>query len=189
MTEVIGICGRSCSGKSFVSKELLKYFDANRINADMYFKKKPKRAYGDFKNFDTIDSLRFDLLVSALKNLTKGKPAKIVSEVKTEIPDKIIEPREILILEGFLIFAVPEVLKFIDKKIYLEISDENLIKRRTARARSKYDTDMNYIKRVVLPNSKKYAKIQKKEADIVIDANQPKEKVLKDVLDFLKAFQ
>ncbi len=183
---IIGICGRSCSGKSYVSKELLKYLpDSNRINADMYFKKESPKIYREMQNFDIPESIDFEMLIKAVRSLKAGNETKIVSKIHTQKPDTLIKAKKYLLIEGILIFAKDELCDLFDNKIFLDISDENLIKRRTKRARSKYDTNLDYIKNVVLPSSKKFGAIQKKRADIIINANLSKKKVLEDVLDFL----
>ena len=190
MTRIIGICGPSCSGKSYVSKKLLKYFpDSNRINADMYFKKDSTEVYKGIKNYDTPESINFKLLIKAVKKLKQGKPAFIIEKIHSELPNKELQPKEYLFVEGILIFANSELAALFDSKIFLDITDENLLKRRTERGRSKYDTNLDYIKNIVIKHAHEYKGMQKSEADIIIDANHPKEKVLEDVLSFLKSSQ
>lgn len=71
MAYVIGICGASCSGKTTVSKEIMKRYkndDILIISQDNYY------FGGDHKtNYDIPSAVDFQKLISDIKDLIAGK--------------------------------------------------------------------------------------------------------------------
>lgn len=170
---IIGVSGRSCSGKSSVVKELEeKYKDFLHINQDKFFKVKAD-------NWESPNSLRIDRLIYSLKKLRNGESTHIPSHRWTEVFDREVKPHKVIIVEGYLLFTNEELSKLFDKKIWVEVSDENILYRRLKR-----DGEMNgidYIKNNVIPESKRYEKDQQKRADIIINGNNSKEKIIGDI--------
>jgi len=178
---VIGVCGRSCSGKSRVVRKLEEYNkDYLRIAQDRFFKKKSAC-------YEHPESLRNDRLIYSIKKLRKGDPTHIPSKGFTEEFDKKIYPKKIIIIEGFLLFSQKNLSDLFDLKIFVDVSDLGILYRRTKRdGTSAY---MDYTMHTVIPESKRYDKIQKNRADIIIDGNRPKEEVMKDVDKVVKNFR
>jgi len=173
---LIGICGRSCSGKSTVSKRLEElYKDFLHINQDSFFKK-------GLDNYENPESLMMDKFIDSLKKLREGDSIYIPTWKDTE--NKLVSSKKIIIVEGFLLFIDEEIVDLFDKKIFVDVSDEILLKRRIKRSADIYDT-FEYTKNVCIPESKKYEQIQKERADVVIDGNQSKENILKEVEEYL----
>jgi len=176
---IIGISGRSCSGKSTVVKELEEKYrgDFLHINQDKFFKIRAD-------NWESPESLRFDRLIYSLKKLKKGQTTHIPSHRWTEVFDREIKPHKIILVEGYLLFVNKELNKIFDKKIWVEVSDLNILYRRTKRDNTSKNIDYTY--EVVIPESKKYEKKQQEEADIIIDGNKNKDEIIKDVENYLK---
>lgn len=176
---IIGISGRSCSGKSTVAKELEEKYkgDFLHINQDKFFKVKAD-------NWESPESLRFDRLIYSIKKLKKGQKTHIPSHRWTEVFDREIKPHKIIIVEGYLLFVDKELNKLFDKKIWVEVSDLNILYRRTKRDNTSKNIDYTY--NIVIPESKKYEKIQSDEADIIIDGNKSKEEIIKEVEKAIK---
>ncbi|MBI2047095.1 hypothetical protein HYT26_02960 [Candidatus Pacearchaeota archaeon] len=178
---IIGVCGRSCSGKSSVVKELeAKYKDFLHINQDKFFKIKAN-------NWESPDSLRIDRLIYSLKKLKKGESTHIPSHRWTEVFDREIAPHKVIIVEGYLLFTDKELNKLFDKKIWVDVSDVNLLYRRLKKFNDLNQLD--YAMNVVIPQSKKYETIQKKEADIIIDGNKSKEEIMEDIEKQIKKWK
>ena len=175
---IIGVSGRSCSGKSSVIKELeTRYKDFLHINQDKLFKTKAD-------NWESPDSLRIDRLIYSLKKLRKGESTHIPIHRWTEVFDREVTPHKVIIVEGYLLFVEEELSKLFDKKIWVEVSDENILYRRLKRDGNMEGLD--YIKNVVIPESKKYEKIQQKRADIIIDGNKTKEEITNELEEYIK---
>jgi uridine kinase len=176
---IIGICGRTCSGKSSVAKALEKKYHpfCVRIGQDKFFKK-------IITSPEEPSEINFDKLISALKRLKSGKSAKIPGKARTEIYDRLIEPKQFIIVEGFLLFVNEELNTLFDKKIFFDVSDLNLFFRRIKRG------DVNdyfaYTLLKAIPKSKKFEKIQKSKAEIIINANKSHEGLLKEIEQFLE---
>jgi len=186
--KIIGICGRSCSGKSRIAKKIAEKYpdDVLIINSDKFFKifNDPKSNKTD--GWESPNSIRFDRIIYSVKKLKAGNTTHIPSHRRTEDFDKLIYPKKIVIVEGYLIFTNKELTGLFDLKLFVDISDINILYRRLLRE-GKID-DIDYIMQKVILISKKYDQIQKDVADIIIDGNKPKDKVLKDAEQYLKNY-
>jgi ADP-ribosylglycohydrolase/dephospho-CoA kinase len=175
---IIGVCGRSCSGKSTVVKELEEKYKGEflHINQDKFFKVKAD-------NWESPDALRMDRLIYSIKKLKNGQPTHIPSHRWTEVFDREVKPHKIIIVEGYLLFVNEELANLFDKKIWVDVSDANIVYRRTKRdSTSKY---IDYTVNTVIPESKKYEEIQRNRADIVINGNKSKEEIIQEFEELL----
>ncbi len=94
---IIGVGGRSCSGKSTVVKALEETYkqDVVHICQDKFFKVKAK-------NWESPDSLRMDRLIYSIKKLKSGQSTHIPTHRWTEVFDNKIKPCKFVIVEGYL---------------------------------------------------------------------------------------
>lgn len=134
---IIGICGLSGSGKSSVSRAVLERFPGKIcvLEHDMYYyaqKDKPK-----IHNYDHPDALETGLLINHINELRNGRTIERpiydfkVSDRKTETVK--ITPHPILIIEGLLIFNIPELMPLFDLRIYIDVPLDKAIIRRIKR--------------------------------------------------------
>ncbi|HNX49962.1 MAG TPA: uridine kinase [Thermoanaerobaculaceae bacterium] len=126
---IIGIAGGSGSGKSTVASVILKRVGARRIAFlmhDAYYKdlshiEMAKRVK---ENFDHPDSLDTPLLVQHLRELRARRAVEMpVYDFKTYTRTSEtlrIEPRAVIIVEGILIFAEPELRELFDVKLFVD---------------------------------------------------------------------
>ena len=179
---IIGVCGRSCSGKSTVIKELEEKYKGEflHINQDKFFKVKAD-------NWESPESLRIDRLIYSIKKLKNGQSTHIPSHRWTEVFDREVKPHKIIIVEGYLLFVDAELSNLFDKRIWVEVSDANILYRRTKRDGTSKHID--YTMNAVIPESKKYEEIQRKRADIIIDGNKTKEKIIEDMEGNIKKWR
>jgi uridine kinase len=183
---IIGVCGRSCSGKSVITRYLEdKYSDSIlRIPSDRFFKVFNPKELVETDGWESPESIRWDRLIYSIKKLRNGKSTHIPSKGWTEIFDKLVEPKKIILIEGYLIFTNKELVDLLDKKIWVEISDLNILYRRTKRdGTSKH---MDYTMNKVIPISKRYEEMQRKRADIIIDGNKTKEEIIHEIEAYIK---
>jgi len=171
---IIGVCGRSCSGKSTIIEELEKKYMGRflHINQDKFFKVKAD-------NWERPEALRLDKLVEAIKKLKAGKDTFIPTHRWTENFDREVKPHEIIIVEGYLLFVDEELTNLFDKRIWVDVSDANILYRRTKRDNTSAHID--YTMNVVIPESKKYEEMQRKRSDIIIDGNKTKEEIINEI--------
>jgi len=179
---VIGVCGRSCSGKSTVVKELKERYKekVEHIKQDKFFKVKAS-------NWERPEALRNDRLIYSIKKLKSGKSTHIPTHRWTEVFDKEVKPHKLIIAEGYLLFVDPKLSNLFDKKIFVDVSDTNILYRRTKRDNTRKNID--YTINVVIPESMKYEEIQRKRADIIIDGNKTKEKIIQEIDGYIKKWQ
>ena len=180
MPTIVGVCGRSCSGKSTIAKRYEAENPASviRICQDRFFKK-----YAD--NWESPEALNNDNLIQSIEDLKHGKSTYVPSAGWTEIYDRCIEPKPIIIVEGYLLFENKDLVSLFDKKIYVDVSDVNMLYRRTKRDNtSRY---IDYTMHTVIPESKKYLEMQKSRADAILDGNLPKESIYNDFLECIQS--
>ena len=136
---VIGIAGGTGSGKTTVANAIVRRVGEERIaflSHDAYYRDfvdLPKNIL-DGKNFDHPDSLESDLLVRHLKALKGGAAVEVpVYDFKTHrrAPETHrIEPRKVILVDGILIYAEPELRKLFDVRIFVDTdADVRLIRR------------------------------------------------------------
>ena len=169
---VIGICGKSCCGKSSIARKICEgYKDVLHIDSDKFFRR-------EADNWQVPESLRIDKLIECIKKLKSGKHCFMPSVMKTEVFDKKVVPHKLIVIEGHLLFVDERLVKLFDRKIFVEVSEKNMLFRRLRRAGSHKRKD--YIKNVVIPEARKFEDLQRKNADIIIDGNKSEKKVFKE---------
>lgn len=171
---IIGVGGRSCSGKSTVVKELEEKYKGEflHINQDKFFKVKAE-------NWERPESIRFDKIIEAVSLLKEGKKAFIPTHRWTETFDREVKPHKIIIVEGYLLFVNEKLNKLFDKKIWVDISDLNLLYRRLKKFNDLNQLD--YAMNVVIPESKSFEAVQREKADIIIDGNKSPNEIIQEL--------
>jgi uridine kinase len=177
----VGVAGGTGSGKTTVARKILEDFndgDAVIIEQDSYYKELHGMSIEERAkvNFDHPDSLDFDLLVSHLNSLRNGEtiecPVYDFTQHARKDESKLIKPVRIVVVEGILIFAVSELRKLFDIKIYVDTDDDERLLRRierdmNERARSFDSIKEQYLK-TVKPMFLKFSEPSKRYADIII---------------------
>ena len=135
---VIGIAGGSGSGKTSVTMKILEFLDAHHVAVlqhDSYYKDlNVHQSHEPMEvNFDHPDSLDTSMLIDHVRSLKSGKPAdQPIYNFATHRrmkETKRLEPKEIIIVEGILIFVEKELRDLMDIKIYIDTdADERLIR-------------------------------------------------------------
>jgi uridine kinase len=135
----IGIAGGTGSGKTTVVNDILKQLDSNSVNVltqDNYYHYNPELSFDERVklNYDHPRSIDFELLIEHIKRLKAGLPIdepiySFITHSRTG-DFTLIQPRGILIVEGILVLAHPELRKEFDVKVFVNAdSDERLIRR------------------------------------------------------------
>ena len=126
---VIGIAGGTGSGKTTIADYLLETVGPEKIAFlphDAYYHELPHLSPEERAkvNFDHPSALETDLLIEHIHQLKAGKSIELPQyDFKTHTRTSqttLIEPQQILIVEGILIFAEPDLRKLFDLKIYVD---------------------------------------------------------------------
>ncbi len=178
---VIGIAGGTGSGKTTVASVILKRVGANQIAFlphDAYYKDLTTLTLDDRRrvNFDHPDSLETDLLVQHVQQLRDGKPVElpVYDFTNHSRTDKTIhvEPRQIILVEGILIFYESELRKLFDVKIFVDTdADIRFIRRLqrdiVERGRTTESVINQYL-HTVRPMHMEFVEPSKRYADVII---------------------
>lgn len=180
---VIGIAGGSASGKTSVAKKLLenqisKVGSIALIRLDDYYKDLSnlsieKRAA---TNFDHPDSIDFKLLKTHLMALKAGKkinkPIYDFTIHNRKQETELINPVNVVILEGILTLSELDIRQLCDIKLYVDTPDDirfiRRLKRDTKDRGRTIESVINQYMDTVRPMHEQFVEPSKRYADIII---------------------
>lgn len=181
---IVGITGGSGVGKTTLIKKLYKEFEGKitTLSLDNYYKPKHEQVkdHNGVTNFDLPTALDTNQLEKDLLQLLDNQPIK--QKIYTfNNPDKadeflLIEPNEILIVEGLFVMHYPFVKERLDYSVYLSVKSELQLERRLKRDM----TERNYTKESiiyqwenhVIPAYDQFVRPYKPLADLIITNNE-----------------
>jgi uridine kinase len=178
---IIGIAGGTGSGKTTVAQAIYDRVGSSRIewiSHDSY--------YRDFEglspderhkiNFDHPDSLETELLIRHLDVLGKGSSVEVplydFASHRRRTDTQRVEPRRVVIVEGILVLAEPELRKRIDIKLFVDTPADIRFMRRLmrdiqTRGRSLESVVHQYMT-TVRPMHEEFVEPSKRYADLII---------------------
>ncbi len=139
---VIGICGGSGSGKTTLAELVVEKLGPERaigLAFDSYYRDQGHLAPEERAkvNYDHPDSLDGPLIAEHLTALAEGKEAAVPvydfsTHCRTTDVD-IIEPRPVIVVEGILLLAYPELRDCLHLSVFRECPEDIRFDRRVAR--------------------------------------------------------
>ncbi|MCF6465650.1 uridine kinase [Clostridium sp. Cult2] len=178
---LIGITGGTGSGKSTVSKEILKSIHRKNvviIEQDSYYKDQSHLSFNERikTNYDHPFAFDNQLLLKHLKDLMNNKSIeKPIYDFEQHTRKKetiTVYPKEIIILEGILILNDDDIRNLCDIKIFVDTdSDVRVIRRilRDIKERGRtLDSIIHQYMNTVRPAHLQFVEPTKKYADIII---------------------
>jgi len=181
-TTIIGIAGGTASGKTTLAKKVYEasqnYGSVIMIRLDDYYKKIEGKTYEErtLVNYDHPDSYDSKLLIEHLNDLKNGKSINrptydFVNHNRSD-ETVLINPANVIIVEGIMNFAIPELLKMFDIKIFVDTADDIRFIRRLKRdmrdrGRSAESVITQYLT-TVRPMHLSFVEPSKRYADIII---------------------
>ncbi|KAF4092269.1 hypothetical protein AMELA_G00018910 [Ameiurus melas] len=180
---VIGLCGGSASGKTTVANKIIEALDVPWVvllSMDSFYKVLSKEeqelAARNEYNFDHPDAFDFELLVTVLRKLKKGKSIKVpVYDFTTHSRHKewkTVYGANVVIFEGILSFANKELLKLLDMKVFVDTDSDIRLVRRLKRDISERGRDLAGVikqyNKFVKPAFEQYIEPTVQVADIVV---------------------
>ena len=177
----VGVAGGSGSGKTTIAHNLINAFsarDAALIQQDSYYKEIKNKTIEERAktNFDHPDAIEFELLKEHILRLKDSKsiekPIYNFSTHLREEAKETIEPSQIIIVEGILVLAVPEIRELLDIKIFVDTDADEMLLRRVERdiherGRTFESVREQYLN-TVKPMYLKFCEPSKRYADIII---------------------
>ncbi|KAG8011498.1 Uridine-cytidine kinase-like 1, partial [Nibea albiflora] len=180
---VIGLCGGSASGKTTVANKIIEALDVPWVvllSMDSFYKvlnkEEQELAAKNEYNFDHPDAFDFELLVTVLRKLKKGKSVKVpVYDFTSHCRRKewkTVYGANVVIFEGILAFANKELLKLLDMKVFVDTDSDIRLIRRLKRDISHRGRDISGIikqyNKFVKPAFEQYIEPTVQSADIVV---------------------
>ena len=178
---VIGIAGGSGSGKTTVVKTLIRQLPGKVvvIPQDSYYKDSSHLPVEERRkiNFDHPDAIDWKLLCQQIRELKQGKTIEqpvysyiTCSRSKTETVT--VEPADVIIIEGILIFTCKELRDQLNIKIFVDAdSDDRLMRiivRDIAERGRTIETAIEHYAATVKPMHLQFIEPSKRYADIII---------------------
>ena len=196
---VVGIAGGTGSGKTTITRKLVRQLgpDVSVISYDNYY-----TAHHDMPfeercklNYNHPDSFDTELFLRDIRALKAGKTVQcpvydytIHDRSDETIP---IKPASVIIAEGILIFASPEICREMDIKIFVDTdADVRIIRRimRDVRDRGRsLDSVVNQYLTTVKPMHEQFVEPSKRRADIIIPEGGHNQVAFEMVLQRIRA--
>lgn len=178
---IIGLAGGSGSGKSTILRRLLDELGPEHVSVlehDAYYKDLGDIPFEDRLrvNYDHPDSLETPLLVSHIEQLLAGqavdKPVYDFANHTRAGETQRIEPTPIIIVEGILVLAEPELTEQMDIRLFVDTDDDIRLIRRirrdmVERGRS-LESILGQYESTVRPMHIEFVEPSKRQADVII---------------------
>ena len=177
---VIGIAGGTGSGKTTLMDNIIAKFGdvVTVLSHDNYYKRRDDLTYEQRCgiNYDEPDALETDLMAVHLDRLRHGEaidcPVYDFTQHNRANETVRIVPKNVIIVEGILIFENKPLRDLMDIKIFVDTDADVRLCRRIARDVTKrgrtLESVLSQYQNTVKPMHEKYVEPSKKFADIVV---------------------
>jgi len=177
---LIGIAGGTGSGKTTMAKKIQDAFPDQSILIcqDSYYKDLSHLTMEEKAktNLDHPNSLDFDILRHHLIDLMNKKPIEqpiySFTTYERDVETQHVEPAQVIIVEGILLFAALEVRDLFDLKIFVDTDNDirllRRIERDTAERGRSFDSVKNQYLTTVKPMHDAFVEPSKQYADVII---------------------
>lgn len=178
---IIGIAGGTGSGKTTVVTKIANNLPQENVTIlpqDAYYKDNSELTFEERKkiNYDHPNSIDFDLLLEHIQKLKNGEPINqpIYSYITHSRSDDytVVHPKEILIIEGILVFTNEALRKLCDIKIFVHADADDRLIRRIRRDITERGRDveevLNRYEKTLKPMHNKFIEPTMKYTDMII---------------------
>ena len=177
---VIGIAGGTGSGKTTLMKNIIEKFGdvVTVLSHDNYYRRNDHLNYEErcLINYDEPGALETDLMARQLEALRNGQaidcPVYDFSQHNRSQETVHIEPRQVIIVEGILIFENEALRNLMDMKIFVDTDADIRLCRRIKRDVNKRGRTLESViaqyQTTVKPMHEKYVEPSKRYANIVV---------------------
>jgi len=197
---VVGIAGGTASGKTTVAKKILKALSDHAvafIDQDAYYKEMADLSPEERRevNFDHPDAFDTDLMVRHISDLKAGraieKPIYDFVAYARRTETKLIQPADVVIIEGILVLHLAPVRELCGMKIFVDAEDDVRIIRRLIRDIKDRGRDFDRVVeqyfRSVRPMHMGFVEPSKRHADIIVPQGGDNEVAIQMLVDAIRA--
>ena len=199
-TFATGISGGSGSGKTSLARALMEALGAERcslVDHDSYYRDLSDRPLSvrERVNFDHPDSLENDLLARHIRDLLRGvaveRPVYDFATHTRATATRRVEAREVVVCEGILLLAVPELQRSFDLRVFIDTPADVRALRRvqrdiTERGRTVHSVVQQYFE-TVRPMHEQFVAPCRARADLVLDGTQPPDSLVEQLEAVVRA--
>ena len=178
---VIGIAGGSGSGKTTVVKAITRQLNGKVvvIPQDSYYKDSSHVPVEERKNinFDHPDAIDWKLMCQQIRELKQGHTIQqpvysYISCSRSKTETVTVEPADVIIIEGILIFTCKELVDQLDVKIFVDADDDDRLMRVMLRDITERGKDVRWVierySKTVKPMYIQFIEPSKRFADIIV---------------------
>ena len=176
----VGVAGGTGSGKTTLTRALLDRFSGQSsvVFMDNYYKDQSHLTWDErvVTNYDAPEAFDVELMAEHLRQLRSGHaidcPVYNFAEHNRAAETIRVEPSPVLVIEGILLFALPELTEQLDLKLFVDTDADVRILRRiqrdvVERGRSLASVEEQYLQ-TVKPMHELYVDPSKRSADLII---------------------
>jgi uridine kinase len=196
---VIGIAGGTGSGKTTIAKNITRELPTSSIaliDHDSYYNNRLDLTLEErnLLNFDHPDSLDTGLLIEHVKALRSGNAVRVPAyDFKTHSRKSetvLVDSLPIVVVEGILVFADPELRSLFDMKIFVDTDADIRVFRRIRRDMEERGRTFESVReqyyKTVRPMHLQFVEPSKRWADIIIPEGGDNEAALDMITGKLK---
>lgn len=182
MAYIVGICGGSGSGKTYLLRKLLATFSEEEcalISQDNYYKPKALQTVDadGLINFDHPDSLDLHAFAEDIKKLMRGETIMVeeytFNDASRTPQSFTYKPTPIIIIEGILIFHNKELADLMNLKIFIDADEHLRFSRRILRDEKErnysYQETIRDYNKFVAPMYAQFVAPTQRNCDIIIN--------------------
>ncbi len=196
---VIGIAGGTGSGKTTVVEKIARSFTDAEVailtqdayyfdNSDLSLEERRK------KNFDRPDAIEFSLMVQHVEALRSGIPIKQPTysfiTCTRQAETVVIEPRQVLIIEGILCLSDEKLRSLMDVKVYVDCDSDLRLTRVIRRDMQERGRDVQQVldryEKTVRPSHLQFIEPTKNFADIIVPQGGLNRKAIEIITNYIK---
>jgi len=177
---VVGVAGGSGSGKTTLTDNLMRRFGGSMsiVHHDNYYRAHDDLTYEERSrlNYDEPEAFETEMMAEHLSLLRQGRsvhcPVYDFTVHNRSRETELIVPKPVILVEGILIFAVPELVERMDLKVFVDTDADVRLARRVLRDVEERGRTVRSVveqwQATVKPMHEKYVEPSKANADIII---------------------
>ena len=196
---VIGIAGGTGSGKTTVVEKIAQSFTRGEVailshdayyydNSHMTLEERRK------KNYDRPDAIEFELMVKHVQELKNGntinQPTYSFITCTRQEETVVIEPRQVLIIEGILCLANEHLRDLMDVKVFVDCDSDVRLSRVIMRDIHERGRDVEQVleryEKTVRPSHLQFIEPTKSYADIIVPQGGMNRKAIEILTKYIK---